>query len=178
MKNYICKKKSSNQYFQYIIVCWVSYPCGKYQEVPPQKVLLGGPFWGGTSWVHQSSGGPTSTIMFCLIFQSVIWPLGVMGHVFQWSNMQQNVIFLQRGESKKEENSQKWIYGQKILVKLVSPSVTEWYLLHFVDRRNPFNTRIGWEVSHCAFYIFSISSLVPCSVIYCIPLFMTVTLAQ
>ena len=37
---------------------------GKYQEVPPQKDLLGGPSWGGTSWVHQSSESPTSIIMY------------------------------------------------------------------------------------------------------------------
>ena len=38
----------------------IDYP----QEVPPQNDLLGGPFWGGTSWVHQSSESPTSIIMY------------------------------------------------------------------------------------------------------------------
>ena len=56
------------------------------QEVPPQKDLLGGPFWGGTSWVHQSSESPTSIIMFYLYFHSLIWALGVMGHVYQGPN--------------------------------------------------------------------------------------------
>ena len=56
------------------------------QEVPPQKDLLGGPFWGGTSWVHQSSESPTSIIMFYLYFHSLIWALGVIGHVYQGPN--------------------------------------------------------------------------------------------
>ena len=60
---------------------WIDYP----QEVPPQKVLLGGPFWGGTSWGHQSSGSPTSIIMFYLYFHSVIGSLGVMRYVYRWS---------------------------------------------------------------------------------------------
>ena len=61
---------------------WFDYP----QEVPPQKDLLGGPFWGGTSWVHQSSESPTSIIMFYLYFHSLIWALGVIGHVYQGPN--------------------------------------------------------------------------------------------
>ena len=43
------------------------------------KVLLGGSFWGGTSGVHQLSGSPTSTTIFCLCFQSIIWSLGAWG---------------------------------------------------------------------------------------------------
>ena len=31
----------------------LQWPLGKYQEVPPQKDLLGGPSWGGTSWLPE-----------------------------------------------------------------------------------------------------------------------------
>ena len=58
-------------------------PLGKYQEVPPQKDLLGGPSWGGTSWVHQSSESPTSIILYALFLLSriVLSPQGIVNSV-------------------------------------------------------------------------------------------------
>ena len=57
----------------------VDYP----QEVPPQKVLLGGPFWGGTSWVHQSSANSKS-IYFTSLLPSFHFHFTSKPHTFDF----------------------------------------------------------------------------------------------